>query len=220
MHHWQNSQEHKYKIIYDYCTGAHRTEHFCFSFWRSKIQYPTSEGLTVLIRNHVKSCSKQQISDKDFFFYYNSLFHYFHPCLDYHKVSCMKSIWKATHDGEDSRGVRSWILLPLLPFQSFPLSLLGGQAAKEFFHLPLSLCIPETHNMDSLRLSLKWGVSVQVHEDNDFYAHLFKTSLSFSLARKRESFLISLRAPLNSFLYLCFSRSFSFSSLVLPRFFP
>lgn len=52
------------------------------------------------------------------------------------------------------------------------------------------------------------------------YPDLFMTSLSFSLARKRESFLISLRAPLNSFLYLCFSRSFSRSSLVLPRFFP
>lgn len=54
----------------------------------------------------------------------------------------------------------------------------------------------------------------------ELYPHLFMTSLSFSLARKRESFLISLRAPLNSLLYLCFSRSFSLSSLVLPRFFP
>lgn len=52
------------------------------------------------------------------------------------------------------------------------------------------------------------------------YPYLSMTSLSFSLARKRVSFLISLRAPLNSFLYLCFSRSLSLSSLLLPRFFP
>lgn len=50
--------------------------------------------------------------------------------------------------------------------------------------------------------------------------YLFMTSLSFSLARKRVSFLISLSAPLNSFLYLCRSLCSSFCSLVWPCFFP
>ncbi|TNN83254.1 hypothetical protein EYF80_006587 [Liparis tanakae] len=58
------------------------------------------------------------------------------------------------------------------------------------------------------------------HMEAACYPYLSMTSLSFSLARKRVSFRISLRAPLNSFLYLCFRRSLSLSSLVLPRFFP
>lgn len=52
------------------------------------------------------------------------------------------------------------------------------------------------------------------------HAHLLMMSLSFSRARKRVSFRISLSAPLNSRLYLCWSRSRSFSSLVFPRFLP
>lgn len=120
------------------------------------------------------------------------------------------------------RRQRLCISLPLPLLQGFPLSLLSGQTAKELPHFPLSLGISETHDEYNIR-----GFSQKLFFSSCFglilyviIPHLFMTSLSFSLARKRESFLISLRAPLNSFLYLCCSRSFSLSSLVLPRFFP
>lgn len=112
-----------------------------------------------------------------------------------------------------------WFSLLLLPLQSLPFSLLSGQAAQKLLYLPLSLCVTETHNVQKVR-PLNLNISVHLHMDTVFDPHLLMISLSFSLARKRESFLISLRAPLNSFLYLCFSRSFSLSSLVLPCFFP
>lgn len=85
-----------------------------------------------------------------------------------------------------------------------------------FLFLSASLKHTMCKRLDSLSLNILFHLNV----GTVFYPHLLMISLSFSLARKRESFLISLRAPLNSFLYLCFSRSFSLSSLVLPRFFP
>lgn len=107
--------------------------------------------------------------------------------------------------------------LSLLPLQGLPLPLLRGQTAEEFLHPSLSLRVPGRHRSQRGR---QVPLCPNGEATGRFPTHLWRTSLSFSLARKLESFLSSLRAPLNSFLYLCFSRSFSRSSLVQPRFFP